>query len=348
MQPPGPEGVYGVLSRERQSGCILGPQDTTGIEPLYQLLREAKSDAEKAVLRHRLLDLVLSQFQGLPSAQCEDDTPACSVGRHVGKVNQLVDALNSGSVDLKDPLFQNDSWNVRVADGVIAISHVRLPVLLKNECATGIRKPQCLDAVNVAAKLMRTGEVMFQLVVAYKQPLIDANAQFLSERDKEWNSYLNDVSVQFPLELAWNSRQYTKGKSEMELAAFPRAPTSKWILLHPAPGLERIEVANGQHSTQAAVFLEVVGYETWWWRDGTATNRWGLSLATSFVEAPTANAVGYGVLIHTPLRNASIGIIWRDSDLGRKVNVAFTVDVAQFIEQYKSSDLKDFLKPSNQ
>jgi len=347
----GPENVYVVLRRELHSGCILGPQDSTGIDPLVKQLGEAKSDAEKAELRQRLLDRVLSQFEGLASAPCEDDTPACSVDRHVERLRQLKQALNSGSVDLNDKLFQNNSWNLRVDDGVITISQVHLRVMLTNECAAGVIEKQCLDAVNVAAKLMRNSEVMFQLIVTYKQPIIDAHAQFLSERDKEWNSYLNDLTVQYPWELGWNGRLYTRGKDKKELAAFPRAPNRKWILLHPTPGFERIEVTNGRHSTQAAVFLEVVGYEGWRWRDGTATDRWGLSLATSFVETPGANAVGYGVLIRTPfrwLKNCPIGIMWRDSDLGRKANVAFTVDVAQLITQYKGSDLKDFLTPRNQ
>jgi len=342
--------VYVVISQEQQSGCILGPTDNSGIEQMTEELRAANTGAEKAVLRKELFEAVLAQFEGYPTVACTEDTLACAAGRHVSNMRNLQEAVNAENLNARDaklaPLLAAKSWPLIPATGSIEISKIHLAELLTHECtdgADGTRSPQCIAAVEFAAKTMRTSEAMRQVVDMYSQPIIEANAQFLTVRDKEWNSYMNDVSVQYPWELWANGLIFQKVTPLEERAKFPRAPSSKWVFLHPSPGFERVEGPTGGHSTQASVLIEFVGYEKWRWSGGAASNRWGASLVTSFVDATGSHSVGYGVLLKTPFKNASVGAIWRKGDRGQQVNLMINVDLAKLIEQYKDVDVKGFL-----
>jgi hypothetical protein len=114
--------------------------------------------------------------------------------------------------------------------------------------------------------------------------------------------------------------------------------------LHPSPAFERVEGPTGGHSTQAAVVAEIAGYEMWRWSgSGAASNRWGASLITSFVDARGSSAVGYGLLLKTPFKNASVGVVFRNGDRGHQVNLAINVDLAKLIQKYKDVDIKKFV-----
>jgi hypothetical protein len=337
------DSVYAVITREQRNGCILGPADTTGIEQLLEALRDGKTDAEKAASRQMLFERVLAEFDGLPSTPCDGNIIGCSAGRHVAKIRELQQAFNAGPVDPHSALIAQSSWPLVPAIHTIRISNIDLLALLTNECAAGAQSPQCIAAVDFAAKVIRTGESMHQLTDAYSQPIIEGDNRFLTERDKEWNSYMNDVSVQYPWELWLNGYLFQRATTAAQRSQFPIAPSSKWVFLHPSPAFERVEGPTGGHSTQAAVFAEIAGYEKWWWSGGTASNRLGASLIVSFVDARGSSAVGYGLLLKTPFKNASVGVVWRNGDRGRQVNLAINVDLAKLIQKYKDVDVRKFL-----
>jgi hypothetical protein len=341
-QPVAPDSVFAVLTAD-QAGCILGAADSTGIGELTQALRDAQTTAEKAVARQKVFERIVSEFEGLPSMPCDANTIACDAGRHVTKILELRRALDSGPVDPHSPLVDHDSWALQPATATIEISRIDLNLLLTNECAPGALSPRCIAAVDFAAKVIRTGHGMFELIQTYWQPIIDADTQFLTQRDKEWNSYMNDVSVQYPWELWLNGMIFQKTTPAAERAKFPGAPTSKWVFLHPSPGFERVEGPTGGHSTQAAVLIEIAGYEKWRWSAGAASGRWGASFVASFIDATGSHSVGYGVLLKTPFKDASLGAIWRTGDRGHQVNLTINVDLAKLIEQYKDVDVREFI-----
>ena len=126
---------------------------------------------------------------------------------------------------------------------------------------------------------------------------------------------------------------------------FPRAPNSRWIALSPSLGFEHIDVGGGEDSTSAAVFVELLGYERWHWRDGKADNRWGVSLVASFANIPGMDRVGYGAFLHTPIQNVSIGAVWRDGDAGSETGIIANVNLAALIQEYGNFDLGKFLNP---
>lgn len=341
---PGAPQVWTLIESERQSGCILGATDSTGIRQLYLDLQSAPATAEVAVKRAQLFSRVLDEFKGFPTGSCPGDSTVCMVGRHVQAISDVRQLLNVGNPNHTDPLLQNSEWTAVVANGRIGVSQIALQPYLSKECQSGVDTPQCRAAVDLSAKILRSSEAVFQAIVAHRKPIIEANELFLTTRDQEWDAYFNDIAVQYPWELAINSARFVKkNPNPAERGQFPRAPSAKLIALHPVAGFEYAEVA-GEHSTQAAVLVELIGYERWRWREGKATNRVGASLAASFADVPGSDPVGYGVVLHLPFRNISVGAIWRDGDAGDSINIVVNVDLAKLIEQYKDADVTDFLK----
>jgi hypothetical protein len=336
------------LKENQRTGCILGTTDTTDVQKLTQQLFQPNSSIDTAVIRTQLSDAMLHEFDGLPASICEaPNDAACMVGRHVQQLRALRQKLLEGSQDRTDPLLSINNWTLHPFTAELPISKIGLQSYLVQECSASVTALQCAAAVSLAAKVMRTSLATDQLIAAYNLPIIDANKRFLSLRDKEWDSYFNDVSVQYPWELGWNSVRFSKAhKADAKL--FPRAPNSKLIALHPSAALERVELPTGESGTLAALVVELVGYESWHWRAGEATNRWGASLIASIADVPGMDAMGYGVLFHTPIRNVSIGAVRRDGDAGSEVDLVINVDFAQLIQEYSQMDLVDFLAPQSE
>lgn len=347
IKPPlAGEEVLSRLKENQRTGCVLGATDTTDVQELTQQLFKADAAIDSAVVRTQLSDAMLRQFDGLPSTVCDAATEAsCMVGRHVQQLRALREKLMSGDADRTDPLLALNNWTLHPFTAELPASKIPFQAYLTQECSPGVATPRCAAAVSLAAKLMRTSLATQQLIAAYNKPLIDANKRFLSLRDREWDSYLNDVSVQYPWELGWNSIRFNKAHKQ-DKGQFPRAPTSKLIALHPSAALERVDdLPSGDSGTVAAVVVELIGYESWRWRAGEAVNRWGGSLIASFSDVPGMDAVGYGVLFHTPIRNVSIGAVRRDGKAGSEVNLVISVDFAKLIQEYSQADLTDFLLP---
>ena len=340
------ENVYAGLNNQRNVGCVLGPTDTSGIEERYQTLQnKALSATERAVARTQLFSLSIQQFASIPSSNCTDrNLIGCMVGRHINSIRALQNELVSSATNPSADIMNNSQWAIVADTGFIAVSDIHVKEFLKQECATDIADVQCHTAISLSASFMRTSIAMIQVIAAFNQPMIEANAEFLSQRDMEWEQYFNVVSVQFPWELSVNSLRFTR-RNKDTLDNFPRAPNSKFILLHPSLGFENIETPLGDTSTHAAVFLELFGYEQWRWRNGKASNRWGLSVTASYANIPGMDEIGYGFLVHTPIRNIAFGATYRDGDAGREIGIVMNIKLSKFLQQFENIDLSDFLTP---
>jgi hypothetical protein len=336
--------VYAILNSGRSRGCILGPTDTSGLSIHYRVLYDSTATANaRAVARTELFNTAIGQFEGLPTASCIDQlNSACMIGRHVARIKELRSALMSSPVDRNLDVIDPGNWFVIESTGVVKISDLHLNNYLTQECATSVSDAQCNNAIAISAKIMRTSLSMDQVIIAHNQPMIEANAEFLSQRDKEWDAYFNTVSVQFPWELAVNGRRF-RSNNAGELDKFPRAPNSKFIILHPSAGFEHIKGASGDTGTNAAVFLELLGYEWWQWREGNSRNRWGGSVVASYANIPSMDSIGWGIFLHTPVRNISIGAVRRDGSAGAETGLILNINLATLLEQYNNGDLNTFL-----
>lgn len=335
------ENVFAILNHTQpERGCILGPDDTTGIETQYQkLFKSTLPSGDVAIARGLLLELLVGEFDGVPQRICDDLTPECVAGRHAEQLRQLASRINSGEFDLVTESQNN--WAPIPPDGTIKISSVVLGHFVESECRAGSDKPACAEAVEIAAKVMRTSLAVEQLIVSHRQPIIGVNERFLSGRDREWEAYLNGASVQYPWELALNSWRFDKTTEDKD--QFPRAPSSRWMLLHPSPAFEVIDSKDNSNTTQAAILVEVLGYQRWQWRNGQQRNRWGVSGILSIADINGMDTVGYGALVHTPIRNTALGVVWRDGNEGSEIGFVLNLDLAKLLMQYNNDDLKSFL-----
>lgn len=346
----GTDWVLSALYNQGTNGCILGKADDSGILPLYLPLFESETEdkkvppGERSRLRHRLFERVLEDLNSADAGACrQDHAAACDIEAQTLAVESVAIMLTESGVDVTAPLIQADSWAVDPDSGLVSASGVELRLLLRNACSE-FASPECRRAVGVSARIIRSSRAMIQVIAAYKLPIIAQDAEFLSTRDREWNSYFNTISVQYPWELAFNSWRYAKATTRQERALFPQAPSSKWIILHPAPAFEYIDTPLDGNRLEASIVVEVAGYEWWEWEKGKAKNRWGVSGAFSYADVKETNDIGYGIVLHTPVKNTSLGVVMRDGDDGWKAGVIVNVDLAAFIMKYSTSDLMSFLR----
>lgn len=333
------EEIIPKLNSERRLGCILGNTDGTRIKEQYQKLRATPPGVDLGIERGLLLELVLREFDGVQTKMCKGLTSECVAGRHLYALRSLGREVRTGKVDLL--VNSRSQWTPTAWDSNIAISDVNLAAFVGEQCKDDIDKPGCADAVTVAAKILRTSLAVNELITSYQAPVIGLNDRFLSGRDREWEAYLNGESVQFPWELAVNSWRFDKESDDKD--KFPRAPTNRWVLFHPSPALEVIDSPLDGNSTEAAVLVEIFGYQRWRWRDGQQAQRWGASGIISMADIYGMETFGYGVLLHTPMKNAALGVIWRDGDGGGGIGVVLNLNLAKLLKSYGNDDLTSFL-----
>ena len=334
------EVIHAKLKNEKSGpGCILGHTDTTGIKGQYQKLLNKPTGPDLGIDRGLLLEMMLNEFDDVATKTCDGLAPECVAGRHLRELESLDGQVKSGVFDLLEN--SRNQWVPADWDSNIAISNVNVADFLKEQCKENIDKPVCADAVALSAKMLRTSLAVNELITSYQQPVIEVSERFLSGYDKEWRSYFNGASVQFPWELAFNSWLFDKKTNDAD--KFPRAPTNRWVLFHASPAVEVIDSPVDGNSTAAAVLLEVFGYQRWQWRDGRQARRWGASGIISMAEIAGMDTFGYGVMLHTPIKNAALGVIWRDGDDGSEIGVVLNLDLTKLLKSYGNDDLMSFL-----
>ena len=334
------QAIHAKLKNEKsRPGCILGNADTTGIKGQYQKLLAKPAGEDLAIERGLLLEMMLNEFEDVPTEECEGLASKGVACRHLRALLSLDTQVRGGTFDLiENP--RND-WVPDNYSSKIAISNVNVADFLDEQCGEDIDELVCADAVALSAKLLRTSLAANELITSYQQPVIGVNDRFLSGRDKEWEAYLNGASVQFPWELAFNSWRFSKKTDDKD--KFPRAPTSRWVLFHPSPAVEVIDSPVDGDSTEATILMEVFGYQLWRWRDGQQGNRWGASGIISVADINGMDTFGYGVLLHTPIKNAALGVIWRDGENGGEIGVVLNMDLVKLLKNYGNDDLMSFL-----
>ncbi len=329
-----PVNVLGIL---RGDPCVLGTSDTTQLNAQYRKLISTKSPTDIAIERGLLLEKMLADLADLPTSTCDDFSADCTAGRHLKALETLQERVQTSEFNLA--VDTRDQWALDPS-GKIKISDFDAAQLFESECAV-IDSSSCADAVSVYAKSVRTASAANEVITSHARPVIGVNERFLSSRDKEWEAYLNGDSVQFPWELAFNSWRFSKTTQDKD--QFPRAPEYQWVILHPSPAVELIDSPDDDNETHAAIVVEVFGYQRWKWQNGAQHMRWGASAVVSLANINGMDTMGYGVMLHTPVKNTSLGVIWRDSDNGNEVGLVLNINLANLLNKYGNSDLTSFL-----
>ena len=333
------EAIHAKLKNEQRVGCILGDTDTTRVKGQYEKLLGKPTGVDLGIERGLLLEMMLNEFHGVQTKICKGLTSECVAGRHLRALQSLDGQVKTRTFHFVEN--SRDEWVPADWDSNIAISKVNVAAFLEEQCKENIDKSACADGVTLAAKVLRTSLAVNQLITSYQQPVIGVSDRFLSRRDKEWDAYLNGESVQFPWELAFNSWRFDKKTDDKD--KFARAPTNRWVLFHPSPAVEVIDSPVDGNSTGAAVLVEVFGYQRWRWRAGRHARRWGASGIISMADIYGMDTLAYGVLLHTPIKNAALGVIWRGGDDGSRIGVVLNLDLGKLLKSYGNDDLMSFL-----
>jgi hypothetical protein len=339
-----------VYGQANPKGCINGSQDESGISQLYKALQSGKangnplSDEQKLEYQVRVFFLIKRDLNFAINSCDEIGVIGCQiVNRQRDFIEELEESTVTSDISYSSKLRIPNNWQFD-NDGNQKLSDDNLVDYLNGSaCKVDLTSDSCKNALKVTAKLLRASETMIQMASTYNRTIIGQNKAFLSARHSEWDQYFNQVSVQYPWELAINSALYNSDRSDDALARFPQPPNKKLIFLHPSVGFEYIKGPGGESMIAGSVLLEVLGGEFWSWKGGEAKNRWGASAAASFAEISGMDTVGYGLVLHTPIKHASLGVVWRDGNDGSETGFFMNVDLAKLIMEYDDRDLMDFL-----
>lgn len=323
-----------LYNQDVEGGCL-------DIDNFYNFDESSERSLRDGALDTAALRKVISDLGAACDTVCQANAAPASgdgyvtalLGNTHAYMRDLTETGNLDSVHL-----DRNRWLVKARGGLTA-ANANLARWLASECAVRA-SDACRQAVSTSALLIRSGAVVNEMITSYQAKNIQTNDAFLTTRDKEWNEYFNTVSVQYPWELWWNSRRF---KGEKDLDKFPQAPNDKVVFLHPVPGYEYIKAPDGR-SVHDAVYVELIGYERWRWRDGKATRRWGGSVVFSYADITGMDSTAWGVLLHTPVRHISIGVVRRDGDLGAETGWVLNIDPAPLFKSYDFGGLLGFLK----
>lgn len=320
----------------KDDGCIRGTNDSYDLRRHVEAMLAVDATPEQVGnARGLLLTDLLEHFEDVPRTDCPGPDPHCVAGRHEKQVRLLVQQIRDGRFEAR-PGLRNE-WAYQTS-GVVAVSYADLRPMIQGACAGGL-DDDCIAAVEVAAKVVRTSHAVNEVFTSLYAPYIEASDEFLTLRDKEWNAYLNGASVQFPWELAINGALYREPGQD----GFPQPPSEQFVVLHPSVGVESIERADGDRQQAPAVLLEVLGYQRWRWSEGEQKQRWGLSAIVSLADIDGMDKVGFGALLHTPLRHTAVGVVWRDGDDGAEIGITLNLDLAKLVQDHGSDAVRRFI-----
>lgn len=177
----------------------------------------------------------------------------------------------------------------------------------------------CTEAIKIAEVLLRSARAISDYAAEVAGNYIDTLLQHATILDKKWNYYLNDSRAQTIFELKLNSARWRNKTSDYP-PGFRSPPSDQIILLHPSVGLEVLLSNDNDEMIKPALFLEVIGYNRWRYKeDGSAGLAIGVSALVAYTGRTTINDWGYGVKIHVD-HKYSIALVNYGSDFGIMVS----------------------------
>ncbi|HZM33737.1 MAG TPA: hypothetical protein VFC18_04515 [Burkholderiales bacterium] len=156
----------------------------------------------------------------------------------------------------------------------------------------------------LCAEASATGKVVFRAAALVTRTLqlslTDEYEQALAAarlRKAKWDRYFDEARVQFFWELYANGLRY--GRENRKAGGFAEPPHDQIILLHPGVGLEYVNDAPSGSRLQAALVIELIGYNRWTWsKQGKMENAFGASLIQSYSDRAGLASARPGIMVH--------------------------------------------------
>lgn len=344
-----------VVQSGRVQGCILEGKDTSATAiSIRENLRAGQVDSGKLLVAISDVATDFKRYQNTTAIDCEPSalsnpsklSTECLADWHLEDLSDLAFRLSIGNQD-PDP----NNWSE--ADGRYGRRGIDLTAYLDQFCnpvnpSSG--EVACLKAFRFSVALVRSVDAAKEIVAYHYRNDYAEGRRKLLDRKMEWDAYLFKARSQYPWELFINGEIYQSSlcanhRSQDCKAGFPEPPKSQWIVMHPSAGVEYYE-ADGT-AIKGSLIVELLGYNRWAWdkKSSKHKNMWGASAILSFSDAKNAETLGYGVMVHTPVKGISVAYTRRQSENGNIDGVFFNVDVAKLFQDKLDivrSAFKDF------
>lgn len=164
-------------------------------------------------------------------------------------------------------------------------------------------------------------------------PLSEASlaitSDFLSVKDKEWTTYIEESRSQTFIDIAVTSTLYEwkYGKEEND---FTSPPTVQWFALHPSIIIENVSGAIDGDETKESLALEVIGFN--YWEDACFWVACGASVIVNYADRNGVDDTGWGLMFHVD-NSYSFGVTKHGGEEGFFI----TVDLLKLFQDKKSS-----------
>ena len=152
---------------------------------------------------------------------------------------------------------------------------------------------------------------------------------FLSLKDKEWESFIEESRSQTFVDIAVTSWLYDKvydnGKHD-----FRSPPNVQWFFMHLSPIIEKVSAAMDGDQFKESLALEVVGFNRW--KDGCFGLACGASFIVNYTDRNGVDDKGWGFMFHVD-NSYSFGVTKHGGDTGMFI----TVDLLKLFQDKKSA-----------
>jgi hypothetical protein len=210
------------------------------------------------------------------------------------------------------------------------------PAPLEVTCAKA-DEPPCREAAEAGKAVFRAASLVrqtlqFTLSDVYEQALAATRV-----RKAKWDAYFDDARVQFPWELYVNGWFY--GRENRRKGGFAEPPNDQFIFLHPGIGVEYVGGAPSGNRFEAALVLELIGYNRWsWTKAGKIDNAWGASIIQTYSDRAGMSSMRPGVMLHYQSKY-SVAFTRKNGETG----VVLSVDLAKLVTKVEEDTRETFM-----
>lgn len=153
--------------------------------------------------------------------------------------------------------------------------------------------------------------------------------EFLTLKDKEWKTYIEEARSQTFIDIAVTSFLYEwkYGKGEHDFRSPPRV---QWFALRPNVLIESVSGADDGDQVKESLALEVIGFN--YWQDACFGYACGTSMIVNYADRNGIEDTGWGLMFHID-NSYSFGVTKHSGEEGFFI----TVDLLKLFQDKKSS-----------
>ena len=152
---------------------------------------------------------------------------------------------------------------------------------------------------------------------------------FLTNKEKEWESFIEESRSQTFVDIAVTSWLYDKMYDNGE-HDFKSPPKVQWFSLHLSPIIENVSAAIDGDQFKESLALEVIGFNKW--KDGCFGVACGASFIVNYTDRNGVDDTGWGLMFHVD-NSYSFGVTKHGGDTG----IFITVDLLKLFQDKKSA-----------